>query len=687
MPTTGTQLRLPGQRSISTNLPGDFELISFEGFETLNTKPQRVAIGDKQMYICDNWMPLGENNLRTLYDVGPSIYSAQSGTSVASFAFANTSSIRYSIVTRSDGAMIAVNTATLGSQTISGPGTITNFSNSPAISQWGNQYILAVANQTNGYFIWDGLSFYQAGSVGPAPVIVNGGLGLTSSPTIRPVGGSGGGATFNSTVQNGSLISLTVATPGSGYISGDVVYLAFASGGISEFSAIAFSQLSGDRVGSVSLASGTGGLGYYPATVQISFQGGGGFGAAANAIMGASGGAITGFSMTNLGQGYTTPPTVVVSDVFNPVPQATVNTMPFGLRGNAIETFQGRVWIANGPNITFTAPGFPDNVDVRDGAGSFQSTDSFLRNAFTALKQTNGFLYLIGDSSVNYISSVSTSGFPPVTTFNNQNVDPQIGTQFPGTLEVFSRSIVFANSWGVHSLDGGAVRKRSAELDGIYTTVATSSFTITPTGAVANVFGIHTYMALWPIIDQVTQLQTNKLMMWDGKRWWTANQSVPLNFIASQEINSVLTAYGTNGQTIYPLFQAPSPLISKTVQSKWFPQPTYVMTKKVNRVSGILKSIAPYNAVLNITLDTEKGTDFAQANDAGVVSWTTASGNAVSWATASGNPVMWLAPKTGLFNLPCNLNGSLVGVTCQTNTPDCVLISISMAAQQYSLNI
>lgn len=681
------KLQLPGRQSIATNVPGNFELITFEGFETLNTKPQRVAIGDRQMYICKNWMPLGENNLRTLYDVGASIYTAQSGTSVSSFAFANTSSISYSIVTRTDGALVGINTATLSSQVISGAGTITNFSNSPSISQWGNQYILAVANQTNGYFMWDGNAFYQSGSIGPAPIIANAGLGYTSSPSIRSVGGSGTGATFNTTIQNGSLLTLTVATPGSGYVSGDQVYLAFSSGGIQEFSAIAFAQMSGDRVGAVTLASGTGGLGYSPATVQVSLQGGGGFGATVTAQMGASGGALTGFFMTNLGQGYTTAPTVVITDVFNAVAQATVNTMPFGVKGTAIETFQGRVWIANGPNIAFSAPGFPDNYDVRDGAGSFQSTDSFLRTSFTQLKQTNGFLYLIGDSSVNYISSVSTSGSPPITTFNNQNVDPQIGTQYANTLQVFSRSIVLANSWGIHSLDGGAVRKRSGELDGIYTTVQPSAFTITPSGAVANVFGIHTYMTLWPIIDQVTGVQTNELMMWDGKRWWTADQSVSLKYISSQEINSVLTAYGTDGQSIYPLFQTPSRLITKTVQSKWFPQPTYIMVKKANRVSGILKSIAPYNAVMNITLDSEKGSDFVQANDQGVVVWTTASGNSASWTTASGNAVLWLAPQTGLFSLPCSLNGSLMGVTCQTTTPDCVLVSVSIAAQQFTLTI
>ena len=682
------QLQLPGNRSITTNVPGNFELIPFEGYATLNTKPQRSAIKDNEMYWCDNFMPLGDNNLRTLYAEGPSIYTAPTGMSVNSFAFANTSSVSYSIVTLNNGGIMAVNTATLLSTELAGSGVITQFTPPPAISQWGNQYVLIAANQDDGYFIWDARNLYRAGTIGPAPVIANAGLGYTSAPTIRAIGGTATTApTFNVTVQDGSIETLSVATPGSGYSSGDKVYLAFSSGGIPQFSAIAFAQLSGDRVGSISLASGTGGLGYSPATVTVSIEGGGGFGAAATATVGASGGAISAFIVTNMGQGYVRPPTVVISDVFNAVAQVTVNTMPFGLKGQALETFQSRVWIADGPNVQFTAPGFPDNVDVLDGAGAFQSTDSFLRTKFVQLKQTNGFLYLIGDSSVNYISSVQTSGNPPITLFNNQNVDPQIGSQWRDSVQVFSRSIVFANSFGVHSLTGGAIQKVSPPLDGIYTTVPIDQFSITPTSANAVIFGINVYMVLMPIIDTITKLQRNALLMWDGRRWWTASQNFTMNYIASQEIDSVLTAYGTNGTSIYPLFQNPSPFLVKTVQSKWFSTPTYIMRKEAQRVSGLLRSLEGFNAVLDISVDTETGSAFVQARDQGIVQWVTASGSPVTWTTASGQPVSWIAPKTGLFNLPVSISGSLLGITADTHTPDMVLVSMAITARQYNLTI
>ena len=119
--------------------------------------------------------------------------------------------------------------------------------------------------------------------------------------------------------------------------------------------------------------------------------------------------------------------------------------IPLAISGTAIEVYSGRVWIANGPTITFSVPGSLIDFSSANGGGNFTSSDSFLRVAYIQLKQTNGFLYLIGDSSVNYISGVQTSGSPPVTTLTNQNADPEVGSPWPATVDVFSRNILFAN--------------------------------------------------------------------------------------------------------------------------------------------------------------------------------------------------------------------------------------------------
>src|SRR5213079_1076266 len=118
----------------------------------------------------------------------------------------------------------------------------------------------------------------------------------------------------------------------------------------------------------------------------------------------------------------------------------------------AIEVFQTRVWIANGAVVSYSGPLNGANFSGAVGGGAFTGTDSFLRNKYTAIRQANGFLYVFGDSSINVISNVQTSGSPLSTTFNNQNVDPQVGTPWPNSVQAFGRGLVFANQSGVYAL-------------------------------------------------------------------------------------------------------------------------------------------------------------------------------------------------------------------------------------------
>ena len=72
-----SKIQVPGKKSGGTNYPRNFQPIVFDGFKGLNTKPARMAIGDQECAWMDNWMPLGKNNLRTLYDIGGAVYTVQ----------------------------------------------------------------------------------------------------------------------------------------------------------------------------------------------------------------------------------------------------------------------------------------------------------------------------------------------------------------------------------------------------------------------------------------------------------------------------------------------------------------------------------------------------------------------------------------------------------------------------------
>lgn len=676
----------------------------FDGFEGINTKASRPAIKDQEMSYVSNWIPLGENNLRTLYDIGVPIYTAQSGTNISTYFFGNIADTSFATVFQGNGSIVGVNTTTLATFSMAPVGTIVSPTNQIGAAQWGSQYTLYCAPQPNGYFIWDGTLLYKAGSLGPTVTITNGGAGYTGVPIITPVGGAGSGAAFSSTVtSSGSVATITVTNPGTGYTANDVVALAFSSGG-SKTTAIATVALSGGQVNAINFSnSGTG----YTGTATVLIEGGGGISGAATLTVDVSGGGfIKATTITNAGQGYTSAPTAIFTDVNNPVAQATVNIMPFGIQGTTLETYTSRVWVGNGAapstpppksRVQFSAPGNPADFNTGDGAGAFLSTDSFLRVGYHALKQANGFLYELGDSSTNYISGVTTAGNPAITTFSNQNVDPQIGTPWADSCQVYSRAIVFGTTYGVHALYGGAIQKVSDALDGIFTTVPAVGAGgkgptvggITPSGAVQIVFGIHIYCFLIPIIDPFTQVQTNTICCWDGKKWFLYQPSKTMTFINSQEINSILTAYGTDGHSIYPLFNTASNAINKVVQSKLWRDPSYILKKLSKELFGILKSNDNNASALNFTVDTEAGSSGSvSVSNSFAATWTATGGATANW-TATGNlPVTWQATGTSAFG-PLGVQGfgALMGLTAQTTATDLTLISLGLVTQQYGTRL
>lgn len=710
------QSQTPGAPIGGKNYPVNFQPFVFDGFKGLNTKPTRPGIGDQEMFWSDNFMPLGERNLRTLYDVGAPIYKAPVNDGVSFFGFGNISDAQLCLTFLSSGGITQINTITLASTTIAPANTILNTGNAIALNQWGSQYILMAAPQTNGYFIWDGKIFYQAGTLGPAVDISDDGNTYAAQPNMNVVVGrtlinstSGviaySGGAFTATVTSGGAVStITVVNNGSGYVSQDVAMIAFSGGGPgTSATAILSAALSGGSVSTVIVL--TGGSGYTPSGVNLLLQGGGGIGATATATVLVSGGPVTSVTVTDPGLGYTSPPTVIVTDPNNPVAQATIPIMPFGVQGTTIETYTSRVWISNGAapttppskNLTvFTAAGNPADFTATNGGGSYLDNNSFARVGYHGLKQSNGFLYEIGDSSVDYVSGVATAGTPPVTTFNNQNIDPQIGSPWPNTIQVFSRSIVFANTFGVHALYGGAIQKVSNPLDGIYTTVPAITGAngesptvngIQPSGAVAIVFGIHIYCLLMPVVDTYTGETVNKLLCWDGQRWFTHQPSVTLVQIASEEINSVLTAYGTDGNAIYPLFKTPSTNITKVVQSKLWDTPAYYMIKKAQRILGLFQSNNAMADSATISVDTENGS--ASVNTANLfgAKWINNFGQIVQWENNLGQIVTWQAIGKTVFVAPIDNAGVLIGLTLVTSAEDYTLISLMVTGQQYEVTL
>lgn len=323
-----------------------------------------------------------------------------------------------------------------------------------------------------------------------------------------------------------------------------------------------------------------GGSGYVSAPT-VSFSGGSGTGAAATAHV--SGGSVISVTITNPGTGYVAGDTVTVafSGGGGTGATATTSLMPFGVSGSSIETYQQRVWIPfpaptgtqqNGDEFIVSAPGSLTVFATSAGGLIFNSTDSVLRSQYTNIKQTNGYLYPLGDSSVSVISNVQTSGSPPTTTFNYQNTDPQIGTLWRDSVSAYSRTILFANPLGVYGLYGGAVTKISEKFDDLFNDAIfpPAEGALTPTAAVADIFNKKVYLLLMTIKDPLTFAMRNVMIAWDERDWFLASQTSALTFIGTQEVASNLTAWGTDGSTLFRMFNSASSVLQKRLATKLY---------------------------------------------------------------------------------------------------------------------
>ncbi len=722
-----------------------------ENFQGINTATTRSGVPDQQMFWCDGFMPLAPRNLRVLPGIGSALYVAPAGLTVVCFYFYNIGGTPYAAVFLSDGSVVQVRTTDGAATTFLPAFSINNPSITQlGIAQYGAQYLIIVANQANGYWIWDGMLLYAADTLAPGVTLTNAGGGYFAPPSVTATGGSGFGAQFVAAIDNGVVTDVTITNPGEGYLASDTPTLVFTGGNQAGSGAnltAVLSHVAGgsgavltmnyglvimpNTFGITSVTVNNGGSGYSQltqvnappsnqndASLQVVINGGvitavnvlstghyvnetptnysivdngyydvtsvtinnGGSNYGPSCAITASGGGspqsqavlvpvltagvITNVTITNGGvYGTNTPPSLVVTDTLTNA-AGTISLMPFGIQGTCAETYAGRVWVANGPVVNCTAPGSVTDFATSDGGVSFKSNDSFLRVGYSRLIQTNGFLFLIGDSSMNYISgvTVNTVSMVTTTTYTNNNSDPETGTPYPASVTTLGQDIFMANQNGIYVSSGGTFVKKSEPLDGVYNSASGLFNGLQLSAAKALIFGKLTWMVLVPIVDPVLKTTRNKIFMFNEKFWWSSEQDVTLTFIQGQEINSVFMPYGTDGTSIYPLFQKPSVGFVKTMQTRLWDAPAgYDHTKSSVNLFAMAQFLSAFpTSSYNIFVDNEKGS----AGQAGPYSHIDVSAD---------QEVTSIMPPTAVGQV-----GALTGMTVNTDADDLVIVSLMM---------
>lgn len=645
------------------------EYVSLKNFKGVDTKSGRTTINQDEFSWLENAMPIGNGNLRAV--PGPSQITGAIWTATPASSFiANIGTVTYAVVFGADGSAFAYNFSSNTTASIASPG---KFSTSGVqATMWKNQRLLII-DPVKGYWSWDGTNLVSIGSIGLITVTA-GGSGYTQPPTV----------TFGAPNQTGGLQATGTASVGSGASSvGTVtgVLMTNTGAGYTSVPQVTFSAPSTaggvTATGGAALSSGAvitvaitnPGSGYTSAPT-VTFTGGG-FTTAATATASISSGPVTAVTLTEPGTGYTSPPSISFSGGSGSGASATASLI--SQSGTAIAVFAGRVWIAQGRTIFYTAANsYEDLISV--SAGNFTLTDSVLFGNITALVSANSYLYIFGQDSINIVSDVAVNSLG-ATVFTNTNISASIGSTLPNAIYPYFRSLLLMNSYGIYALVGATTTKISDPLDGVFQSIDFSAPVYAGQFVLNNIlcaaFGFsYTDPVLGP---------RYLIAVFFDKKWWFASQAGNYLHILSVPVPTGIALYGLTSTGMFQFFSSATNPVLTTIQTALMSFNSPVQDKQVLKLGVETTGV---NGILSVNVENEVvGSAPYQVNftPTNTVQWINNSSQVVGWENNLTQAVQWLSGFPYLLlKSDVSQYGKYVGLTATITDPQFVLNGLLM---------
>ena len=516
---------------------------------------------------------------------------------------------------------------------------------------------MLIIDPNKGYYVWDGNNTVFVGSVGQL-ALISGGSGYTAAPSVvlsAPDDANGIQAVAVSTIANNVVTSITLTEAGSGYTQAPTV--SFYGGGGSGANAVA--SIVTFATGTVSIAVTNPGDSFTSAPI-VNISGGGGTGAAATAVV--SGNALATIVMTNPGTGYTNSANLVVNlsggGGSNATITATINNTP----NVDIASFSGRVWIAAGRQVYYSAAGtYNDFTSV--SAGNIILTDSTLHGILYKLLAANNFLYLFGDDSINVFSDVrvQTNG---TTLFTNTNVSASVGSKRANAIFPYFRSVLFLNDYGVYALVGSTTSKISDPLDGVFPNIDFTYPIYAGQVLINNIlcaaFNFRYYDAEFSKSYRYIQA------VFFEKKWFFTSQGNTLQYITSAPVGGKINLYGTDGSALYQLYANNTANVTSIIQTALMPMNDPIRDKQALKF-GVEVTTAN-STIFTVTVDSQAGSSppYTLQNN---VLWYNNLGVNLDWINNSSQVIYWLfSSGYYLYKSDAQQWGKYLGLTLQSNS-------------------
>ena len=619
---------------------------TFKDFGGVNTQASRQAIKDDEFSWLENIIPIGHGHAKVV--PGPT----EVATSIISgncyyMTSANIANVDYMFMFSSDGSAYQVNLTTYAVVQVANVGKFSGIGTQAC--QWKNERILII--DSNGYYSWDTSTLTNLAGTLLTVDLTQYGSGFTSVPTVS-FGGPGAGAAATAIV---GLVASSIHTAGTGYFVGDV--LSVAGGTQTAKAQVSVSAVgAGGSVTGLTFAS-YGNYTVMPGTSNIATTGGFGTGCTLDCVWG-----LAGIDVTAGGNGYTTAPTVTISGGTNAAATAVVSIVPTG--GTSIASYAGRVWVATGRTVVFSAPNTYQDFSTANAGGSFIATDETLHSNINRLSVGNNFLYIMGDTSINVIGDVRVNN--GITVFSNTNVSSNIGTTFPPSVIPYFRSEWFANRYGIYALYGSTTQKASDALDGLFPNLDLSYGISGAQFILYNILCL-CFLALY---EDPEAGRRALLLVYANKKWFFASQGQGITFIAGAPINGTPSLYGTDGKSLFKLFddESTNSVVPHKLQTTLWDMEDPLRVKQVLKL-GVEATTLVGSSAIGISIDSEYAYQTGTINLGNTVQWVNNSGAFVSWINNIGAPVAWGASGYSFSKFDSSNYGNYVGLTLTSNSP------------------
>lgn len=224
---------------------------------------------------------------------------------------------------------------------------------------------------------------------------------------------------------------------------------------------------------------------------------------------------------------------------------STTVTVPWSNAAQAIAYWGGRVWVASGLTVFFSAPNSVTDWTVADGGGSFIVSDSYLEGTVKAFVPSQDYMYIVGLGGVLIVSNIQLLS-NNTTYFQVTNASQVSGVISVNGATPYAASMLLANAHGVQAFYGVTYKELSGDMDIFFSNV---DFTKTISVAVGTIYNQLCFLTLcyytpdkkWYIVG-----------LSNGK-WFTVDMGT-LSLLSWVTINAAPAAFATDGTNIYELF-------------------------------------------------------------------------------------------------------------------------------------